>query len=210
MNYADLPPNLKKAYDAGTYRPPTPFSDAPGSGGGQTGGGFQAPSAPSVGPGMSPTTNTAGPDPNLSWLSDKYKSRFDTSNTARAIDRSNASIADSAALMNKDAQASLASRGARGGGVAGAFIQKNITDKAQRQAAGAAADISQGEQTRLDNLTMGGSGIMGAQGQLALGQQSLANQQYATSANIALQQQQMVQQQQQQQLQALLSIMHGI
>lgn len=175
------------------------------------------PSAPTLGAGMTPsapavgpTTNTAGPDPNLTWLTDKYKSRFDASNVGRQIDRSNAAIADSAALMNKDAQAGLASRGARGSGVAGAFIQKNITDKAQRQAAGAAADITQGEQTRLDNLTLGGTGIMGAQSNLALGQQSLANQQYATSASVAMQQQQMQQQMQQQQLQALLSIMHGI
>lgn len=173
-----------------------------------------APSAPSVGPAVSvptaPTTNTAGADPNLSWLTDKYKSRFDPSTTARAIDRSNAGIADAAALMNKDAQASLASRGARGSGVASAFIQKNITDKAQRQAAGAAADIAQGEQTRLDQLTLGGTGLMGAQGNLALGQQANANQQYATSANVALQQQQMAYQQQQAQMQALLAIMNGI
>jgi hypothetical protein len=166
---------------------------------------------PSVASSISaPTTNTAGADPNLGWLIDKYKGRFDSNNTQRAIDKSNLGIADAAALLGKDAQAGLAARGARGSGVAGAFIQKHITDQAQRQAAGAASDIAQGEQSRLDNLTLGGLGIMKSPADIALSQQGLANQQYATSAQIQMQQQQFQAQQQQAQLAALMAMMNGI
>lgn len=152
--------------------------------------------APSSGPASfqaqapGPTTNTAAPDPNLNWLIDKYKSRFDTSNTQRAIDKSTSGIADAAALMSKDAQGGLAARGALGSGVAGAFVQKHITDQAQRQAAGAASDIAQNEQTRLDNLASGGLGIMKAPADLALQQQANANQQYQTQAQIQIAQEQ--------------------
>jgi hypothetical protein len=166
-------------------------SASAGSGGGSGGAGGSG----------GPINNNAATNPDMKWLIDKYKDRFSPDTTKREIDRSNAGITDAAALLNKDAQAGLAQRGARNSGVAGAFIQKHITDPAQRQAAGAAADIAQNNERRLDQLTMAGSGIVNAPAQLQLEQQRLALQQYQTNAQLEMQRSQ----QQQAQLLALLN-----
>lgn len=154
----------------------------PGRPGGGGGGGY--------GGGGGGISNTAAPDPNMSWLVDKFKDRFSSDNTQRAIDRSNAAIADSAALLGKDARANLAARGALGSGVGAAYIQKRITEPAQREAAGRAADISMDAERRLDALTLGGAGLMAKPAELALQQQGLALNQYNTDAQLAMAQSQ--------------------
>ena len=169
------------------------------------------PSAPSA------TTNTSAQDPNIAWLIDKYKGRFSADNSQRAMDKSNAGIADATALLGKDARAGLASRGALDSGVAGEFTAKHITDPALRAAAGAASGIALGEQQRQDNLTLGGLGIMKSPAEIAIQQQQNANQQYSTASNVAIAQQQDARaaqaqawQRQQAQLQALMAMMNGI
>ena len=178
----------------------------------RTGGPLAAPPPPVAGAGNvavpQPTTNTSANDPRLDDLYKRLQGRFGADVSARAIDKSNAGIADAAALLGKDARAGLAQRGALGSGVHAAFVTKNITDPALRQAAGAAADISMGEEKRQDALTLGGLGIAGAQSDVNLRQQANANQQYATSAQLAIAQEQARAQQQQQQWaqwQALMS-----
>jgi hypothetical protein len=154
--------------------------------------------------------NTAQNDPHLDDLWKKYQDRFSDDNTKRAIDRSNTGIADSAALLGKDARASLADRGALGTGVGAAFINKNITAPAQRQAAGAAADISMDAEKRKDALVLGGVGLAGAHSDLAVRQQANANQQYATSAQIQMQQQEAQQRALQQQQAQWMALMNSI
>ena len=173
-----------------------------GSGGGGGGGGGNSVSAgkPNI------TTNTAASNPHLDDLWAQYQARMGSDTTQRAIDRSTGAIADSAALLGKDAKANLASRGALGSGVGAAYIQKNITAPAQRQAAGAAADITLAAEKRKDDLTLGGLGIARAPADLALQQQGLALQQYATNAQI----QQAQAQQQQSQYLALLNMMNSM
>lgn len=160
MKYSDLPPNMQKAYDSGTWTPLQPLDDRGGSGGG---------GSPSAAPAAAGgTTNTAGTNPQLDDLWKKYQGRFDVDNTKRQIEKSTGAIADSAALLGKDARASLASRGASGSGVGAAFIQKHVTDPAQRQAAGAAADITMNDERRKDQLVLGGTGLASAGADLSL------------------------------------------
>jgi hypothetical protein len=109
---------------------------------------------------------------------DRYRSRFDKDTTARAIDRSNLGIADSAALMASDAKANMARRGVLGSGTGAAFLNKNVFAPAQRQAAGAAADISLGRERDLDALTLGGTGLMTAPSSIALADRDLALRQW--------------------------------
>lgn len=150
----------------------------PNAGAGATGGGGK--------PGVGPTsTNTAQQDPNIQALLDRYNSRFDESNAARATDRAVGGIADAAALLTHDAQAGLAARGASGSGVAAAHIKRQITDPALRAATGAATDIAMGEQSRLDNLTLGGLGVSSALGDAARADRGLNLQQYNTDAQLA-------------------------
>lgn len=177
-------------------------SPGPTSAGGASGGSY---------------TSSTGRNPDLQWLQDKYKSRFDVDNTKRTIDKSNLGIMDAAALGAADAKANLASRGAIGSGAADAFLQKRIFQPAQREAAGKAADIALQREKDLDALTLGGQGIMSSQANLQLAekaqalqewiaksganlqQQQIALQQFATQNGLSLQQAQLMLQQQQQQ-----------
>lgn len=126
-----------------------------------------APAAPTT------WTNEGAVPDYLNRAVERYEGRFDTSNTARAIDRSNAGIADSAALLAKDAKANMGSRGVLGTGAGDAYLQRNVFQPAQRMAAKAATDLSLAEQDRLDRLAVGGTGVLALPSQVALANQRL-------------------------------------
>lgn len=163
---------------------PVPYGAAPG---------VVAPAAPA--PAANTWTNEGAVPDYLMGAVKRLEGRSDASNTARAIDKSNAGIADSAALLAKDAKANMGSRGVMGTGVGNAYLQKNVFQPAQRMAAKGASDISQGEQTRLDNLALGGTAVLTAPSQIALANQGLNLQQQGQQQNFALQQQQLKMQQ---------------
>lgn len=181
----------------------------------QVGGGPQpATSAAAAPAAISEFSSHVEDNPDLRWLADKFKSRFDTSNTKRAIDASNLGIMDAAALGAADAKGAMASRGVLGTGTGASFLNKRIFAPAQRAAAGAAKDIALDEQHRLDALTLGGLGIMKAPSDLALGQNAQALQQWMAAngfniqnAQLAAGQQAQNFAQQQQQWQNMLQLM---
>lgn len=195
-----MPQPAPAASGAAPALPPPPQLQAPNinwppapSGGGRGGGGG--------------THNSVETNPDLNWLSQKYKERFGSDTTERAISRATAGIADEAALLGADARSNLAQRGALGSGVGAAFLKKRVTDPALRASAGAASDIALKGEQRLDSLAAGGAGVLGAPAQLALGQQQLAQQQYQTDASVAAQQAQLQMEAQRQQLQQYLAFL---
>jgi len=154
------------------------------------------------------STNTAQTDPNLQKLVDKYMSRFEVDNTQRAINRSTTGIMDAAALGAADPKGNLSSRGLVGSEGGNAFLAKRVFNPAQRQAAGAAADIALGNEQRLDNLTLGGLGIMNAPGQASRADRGLALSQSGQDFDQGLQQAQLQNQMQQQQYAQWLSLLN--
>ena len=171
---------------------PKPMPAAPAAGGGGGGG----------------STNTAETDPYLKELVDKYRSRFGVDNTERAINRSTTGIMDAAALGAADLKGNLSSRGLVGSEGGNAFLAKRVFGPAQRQAAGAAADIALGNEQRLDALTLGGLGIMNAPGQASRADRGLALSQSGQDFNQSLQQAQLQNQIQQQQMAQWLSLLN--
>ena len=165
------------------------------------------PAAPAAGD-VGGSTNTAQTDPYLKELVDKYRSRFDVDNTQRAINRSTTGIMDAAALGAADLKGNLSSRGLVGSEGGNAFLAKRVFGPAQRQAAGAEADISLGNEQRLDNLTLGGLGIMNAPGQASRADRGLALSQSGQDFDQGLQQAQLQNQMQQQQYAQWLSLLN--
>lgn len=217
-----------------------------GGGSGSTGGGAGA-GGPTT-PGM---TNTAAPNPDMQQALADYKARIEqqkaregqtdpllqeqvenlrarmsADQTARATDRAGSNIRDFAAGQRSQADSASARMGRPQG-----FRDAAIDEAAGRNQARAAADIQLGQMARLDNLTLGGTGIMGAQAQerlareagvtgliggqmnaagagagLALEQQRLGLQSYSTTANLELERQRMQQQQRQQEQEMLMRL----
>lgn len=168
-------------------------------------------------------------DPNLTWLSDKYKSRFGEDNSQQALDFATGNIRDQAAGTMNSLAGFQAATGREGG-----YDARGIEGAAQRAQAGAATQIGLAQQQRLDNLTTQGLGIMGAQGQqdltregalnnftlagtsvaespvrLAMAQQALGLQQQGQQDSNAIAQAQLQAQQYQQQMSAWLAMMRA-
>jgi hypothetical protein len=166
----------------GAYRPPAP-----------AGGGAPAPAPVAGGGGLTNTAQVnpamqswldrvgtahtaaagAGPDPLQQEQVDNLRSRMSSDTTERAIQRAQLATKTQAAGQKRGLQRMLSRNGISGG--AEAKLGMNIDAAAARTAAGQAADIAQGAETRLDNLTLGGQGIMSAPGQYRLAQQQVAN-----------------------------------
>lgn len=167
---------------------PPGFPGAPGSMPG-TGGGFGAglPGPPGT-PG-GPMSNDVTPSANLTWLENQYKSRLTNDPTQRAIDRSTSSIRDATSGLSKELGGNLARRGVSQAGLA-TNARGDLAQNAQQQIARASSDISLGRERDLDQMTMGGLGIMGAQDQLGLSKQRLGLDQWSAQnqAEIARQQ----------------------
>lgn len=112
----------------------------------------------------------AGADPNLQAQIDAYKKRLSTDTTGRAIDRAGSAISDAAAGAKAGQATELARRGTLGSG-AGDQQMGQIDAAAERAKAGSAAGISLGREGQLDQLVLGGQGIMSAPSQYGLAQQ---------------------------------------
>lgn len=196
-------PNAGGGAAGGGYVPPGGF--AAGGAGARAGAGA-ARGGVAAAPGATGTSNTAQISPYLLSQIGRYEDRLSADTTKRAIDNSNLGIADSAALMAADAKGRMAGRGILNSGAGDAFVNKRITQPAQRQAAGAAADIALGRERDLDNLVLGGTGLMTAPDAIALDSQRLALAQQGQATDQAFRTQQAQQQAQQQQMQMLMSL----
>lgn len=156
---------------------------AGGAGGGAAGGVGGAGGA-GAGAGAG-TSNVAEISPFLKEQIERYRSRFGSDPTERAIQRSNLGIADAAALLAADAKANMASRGVLNTGTGATFLQRRVFEPAQRQAAGRAADIAMGRERDLDALVLGGTGLMTAPDAIALAAQGMNLQSQAQAADQA-------------------------
>jgi hypothetical protein len=112
-------------------------------------------------------------DPNLQAQIDAYKERLSKDTTQRDIDRATSAARSMAAGMGAKADIEGSSRGLGPGMGAG-----GIGEAAQRYAAKSAADITSAREKALDQLVLGGQGIMSAPGQRELAYQNLLNQSY--------------------------------
>lgn len=137
--------------------------------------------APTV-PGATQLNNNAAPSPLLNEQVNLVRERLGRDTTQRQLDRSNLSIADSAALLAKDAKANTARRGVTDTSAADAYLNKNIFQPAQRAAAGAAADIVQGEERRKDSLVLGSTPIFQAPDQFSLANRRLGLDQWSAQS----------------------------
>lgn len=166
------------------------------------------------------------------------RGRMSADTTQRATDVTNQRVNDAAAGSQKALTADMARRGIRGDSGVAADLSSRITEQAQRQKAGNAAQIQLGREGQLDALALGGNAALQAPSQRNLQQQNLTNnlignqgqamnqntqnqlgsqrlglEQYQTSQQGALAQQQMqmqAQQQAQAQQMALMNMYSGL
>lgn len=108
------------------------------------------------------------------------KGRMSADNSQRAIDKAVMGTMDAAALGAKDLGANLARRGLSGTGAGATFLQRNVFQPAQREAAGKSADIALAEQARQDQLAQSLYGAAQGLGSSAgnISGQNLANRQF--------------------------------
>lgn len=118
-----------------------------------------------------------GGDPNLAWGLQQLKDRMGPGATQRAIDIASQNIDANAAGQRQMLSENLARRGMGGAGVEAEGLQK-ITEDAQRQRAGVAANVSLGRERDIDQLLLGGQNMIGAQGQYGLQRQGMLNNMY--------------------------------
>jgi len=167
-----------------------------GNSGAGAGGGLSSTSSSSgVGVG-----NTAAANPDLAKLQAMYQERYaqlqgankpNDELTKRMMNLATGKINDAAAGSQQQLSENLARRGVAGGGGGGieGNLRGRVAESAQRAGAGARANIAVGragqeEQASLardqslNNLLLGGQGIMGSQAQLQLANQELALRQY--------------------------------
>jgi hypothetical protein len=116
------------------------------------------------------------------------------------MDMSTSAIRDAGEGLSKQIGVGAARRGVAGTG-AEALQQGKLARDMGRSIAGANAGIALGRESDIDRMLMGSGGIFAAPSNQALQDRSLANQQYATQANLALSAQQMESQRQMQQQQ---------
>lgn len=122
-------------------------------------------------------------DPRMVEAYGLLKGRMGEDNSKRAIDKAVMGTMDAAALGAKDLGANMARRGISGTGTGATFLNRNVFQPAQREAAGQAASISLAEQDRQDRLAQSlqgpAAGIAG---------QNLANRNFGLSTWQAQQQ----------------------
>lgn len=137
-----------------------------------------------AGGGSVPTsTNTADMDPTIAKQLALYNQRLGADPSKRAIQTSTLGIQDAAALSAADAKGIMSRRGILGSGAGDTFLQNKIFAPAQRQAAGAAAQIAQAEEQRKDNLVLGGVPLAQAPGNMAIQNKNLALNQQGQAFN---------------------------
>jgi hypothetical protein len=122
-------------------------------------------------------SNTGEASPDVRYLIDQYKQRLSNDPTQRAIDMATSQTRDTATGMAKELGSDLARRGISNSGAAAQYLTNKVYAPAQRQAAGQAAGITLGRQGQLDQLVLGGTGLMKAPQELGLQERQLGLQQ---------------------------------
>lgn len=100
-------------------------------------------------------------DPLLNEEVQNFRNRLSADTTARATSRASNAITDATAAAKQAARERAA---AQGTGASMEPVLAAMDEKSQRAKAGAAADIALGREGQLDQLVLGGAGIMGAPG----------------------------------------------
>jgi hypothetical protein len=108
------------------------------------------------------------PDPYLQEQVENLRKRMGEDTTKRATEQAQSNIRDQMAGMLEGGEEEAARRGVGPGG-AGAG---QISEAGLRAGAKAASDIQMGQQKRLDELTLGGQGIMAAPGAQRMAKQA--------------------------------------
>ncbi len=153
-------------------------------------------------------TNNVDPSQNLQWLQDQYKQRLGQDPTQRAMNRATSQIRDATTGLGKELGGNMARRGIAQSGIQNSG-QQALANQAQKQIAGASADIAMGRERDVDAMVMGGLPIMGAQDELGLRKQGLGLQQWQAQNQAELARQQLglqAQAQAQQGQQAMMSM----
>lgn len=103
------------------------------------------------------------------------RNRMSNDTTQQATDFANQNVRQQAGAAQRSLTEDLARRGMRGDSGVAAQLGGQISADAQRQMAGNAANIGLQRQANLDQLVLGGQGIMAAPGQQQLAQQQMTN-----------------------------------
>jgi len=137
-------------------------------------------------------TNIAAENPNLKWLMDKYKGRFsDDKGLKMGISGAFGAAREGMGLMNTGVEQSIAERGLGGGMAGGAGglsnrLKSDVGRAGMRMAAGGVDRAVRDDVARKDALTMGGTPIARAPGEMQLAGQRLALSQYDTTGRLGL------------------------
>lgn len=112
-------------------------------------------------------------DPNLQTQIDRLGQRLSTDTTQRAQDFAAQDIGSRARASSEGLEEEMARRGIRGG------IQNELSTRLRetglRESARSAAGIALGREAQLDQLVLGGQGIMAAPGQMAFAREGMTN-----------------------------------
>jgi len=176
------PRTAKEQAALGKAQAGAPGAARPGSSAAAAASGGAADPAGAAATGSTTTTQVS---PYLTSQIKRYEDRFKSDPTENAIRRSTQGTMDAAALATADAKGSLSSRGVLGTGIGATFNAKHFTQPAIAQASKSAADIALGREGQLDNLVLGGTGLMTAPDTIAMGNrgQGMAQQQQTWQQN---------------------------
>jgi hypothetical protein len=128
-------------------------------------------------------TSTTARSPEVDWLMDKFKGRFDSSVKTRAQEGAADAIRQVGAGLEGEMNNDLASRGIDDTGAASKAIGK-IKAGTASDVRRAMTDIEVADQARLDNLTLGGAHLAALPTQLMHQGQYLNNATAQTASNI--------------------------
>ncbi len=103
------------------------------------------------------------------------RSRISEGPSQRAADFANSDINARAQAAKQALKVNMARRGIAAGSGVASKLESNIDDQARRDAARSTAGIALGRERDVDNLVLGGQGIMGAPNQNELARMSMTN-----------------------------------
>jgi len=126
------------------------------------------------------TGRETGTDPHLQTQINRLGDRLSGDPRQRAQDFASQDIGARARASEAGMREDLARRGIRGDSGVAAELSQRTRDKAMQESARSAAGIALGREAQLDQLVLGGQGIMAAPGQMARAREGMTNQLMST------------------------------
>lgn len=124
-------------------------------------------------------------DQNLQTQVNRLGQRLSTDTTQRAQDFAAQDIGARSRAAAEGQQEDLVRRGVRGDTGMAAELNTRLREKGLQESARSAAGIALGREAQLDQLVLGGQGIMAAPGQMALAREGMTNELLGTGFNQA-------------------------